>query len=382
MEAIVATAERHGVPHVTGATWTTDALYRETRGKVDARVAEGCLTVEMEAAAFFAVAAFRGVTFGQVLYAGDDLSGEAWDQRGWDEHTSGRETLFRIAAEAVLALPPTRCPRPDRSAGRGLGASDILRAMAHDVTIRERSYRVRRPLGVFALSVVTLGAYWLYWYYAVNDDVRMFLRNYSIRPLVSTLAIVGLFLAAPIAVLAVLTEVWWLLAVAVLLVLVAFVGFFHTGRRVVTAQEQAGVEPSSAGLALALYVFAGFFGGSYLQAGLNRAWTRAADEERAHQAASAAAPPEREPVKPFPRPGAEGRHEPRDARPTWARACRSSSSCPTGTRREAVGTFERWDAEAETYFVRRKDGTEIRVPARGVRHGKVIPDRPAAPTPG
>jgi hypothetical protein len=32
--------------------------------------------------------------------------------------------------------------------------------------------------------------------------------------------------------------------------------------------------------------------------------------------------------------------------------------------------------------VRKKDGTEIRVPARGVRHGKVIPDRPAAPTPG
>jgi uridine phosphorylase len=106
VEAIVATAERHGVPHVTGATWTTDALYRETRAKIDARVAEGCLTVEMEAAAFFSVAAFRGVTFGQLLYAGDDLSGDAWDQRGWDEHTSGRETLFRISAEAVLTLPP------------------------------------------------------------------------------------------------------------------------------------------------------------------------------------------------------------------------------------------------------------------------------------
>jgi uridine phosphorylase len=110
VDAIVETAERHGVPHVRGATWTTDALYRETKGKVDARVAEGCLTVEMEAAAFFAVAAFRGVTFGQVLYAGDDLSGEAWDQRGWDEHTSGRDTLFRIAAEAVLRLPPDPLP--------------------------------------------------------------------------------------------------------------------------------------------------------------------------------------------------------------------------------------------------------------------------------
>jgi uridine phosphorylase len=106
VEAIVATAVRHGVSHVTGATWTIDAYYRETRDKLEARVAEGCLTVEMEAAALFAVAAFRGVTLGQVLYAGDDLSGEAWDGRRWDEHTSGREALFRIAAEAVLALPP------------------------------------------------------------------------------------------------------------------------------------------------------------------------------------------------------------------------------------------------------------------------------------
>ena len=39
--------------------------------------------------------------------------------------------------------------------------------------------------------------------------------------------------------------------------------------------------------------------------------------------------------------------------------------------------LERWDPDAETYFVRKKDGTEVRVPARGVRHGKVIPDRPA-----
>ena len=45
---------------------------------------------------------------------------------------------------------------------------------------------------------------------------------------------------------------------------------------------------------------------------------------------------------------------------------------PNGYLSEAVG-FSRWDAEAETYFVRKKDGTEVRVPARGVRFGKVIP---------
>jgi hypothetical protein len=46
---------------------------------------------------------------------------------------------------------------------------------------------------------------------------------------------------------------------------------------------------------------------------------------------------------------------------------------PNGFTSEAVGVLERWDEEAETYFVRKKDGAEVRVPARGVRFGKVIP---------
>jgi uridine phosphorylase len=110
LEAILAALAEHHVPFVEGATWTTDAVYRETRAKVQRRVAQGCLIVEMEAAAFFAVAAFRGVAFGQLLYAGDDLSGDTWDQRGWDDHAEGRELLFRLAADAVLRLPPDPLP--------------------------------------------------------------------------------------------------------------------------------------------------------------------------------------------------------------------------------------------------------------------------------
>ena len=48
---------------------------------------------------------------------------------------------------------------------------------------------------------------------------------------------------------------------------------------------------------------------------------------------------------------------------------------PNGFVGEAVGIFERWDDEAQTYFVRKKDGTEVRVPARGVKFGKVVPER-------
>ena len=104
LAAIIETLEHRKVTYVTGTTWTTDALYRETREKMDRRVREGCLTVEMEAAAFFAVAKFRGVAFASLLYAGDDLSGERWEQRGWFDHMSGREALFHLAAESVLRI--------------------------------------------------------------------------------------------------------------------------------------------------------------------------------------------------------------------------------------------------------------------------------------
>jgi len=104
VRAIEAVLQRDNVPYVVGKTWTTDGLYRETPGKIALRRAEGCLTVEMEAAAFFAVAQFRGVPFGQVLYGGDDLSSETWDSRHWQHQTSVREKLFWIAAEAVFGL--------------------------------------------------------------------------------------------------------------------------------------------------------------------------------------------------------------------------------------------------------------------------------------
>jgi uridine phosphorylase len=108
LAAIVSTLQRHHVPYVIGKTWTTDGFYRETRARVMRRRDEGCLTVEMEAAAFFAVARFRGVIAGQILYGGDDVSGEEWDNRDWRDRRPIRERLLELAAEACLSitLPP------------------------------------------------------------------------------------------------------------------------------------------------------------------------------------------------------------------------------------------------------------------------------------
>lgn len=102
--ALKCTLRAHRVDFVVGKTWTTDGLYRETIARVKRRRAEGCLTVEMEAAAFFAVARFRRAQFAQILYGGDDVSSEKWDSRNWHHRTTVREKLFWLAVEACCAL--------------------------------------------------------------------------------------------------------------------------------------------------------------------------------------------------------------------------------------------------------------------------------------
>jgi uridine phosphorylase len=104
VRVLEALLEERGVPFLTGKSWTTDAFYREARPRIDRRVAEGCLTVEMEAAAFLAVARFRGIRFAQLLYAGDSVAGETWEERGWYRAGSIRESMLRLALDAARRL--------------------------------------------------------------------------------------------------------------------------------------------------------------------------------------------------------------------------------------------------------------------------------------
>jgi uridine phosphorylase len=104
VSAIETVLRKHSSPYFVGKTWTTDGIYRETTHKVRLRKSEGCVTVEMEAAAFFAVAQFRQVVFGQILYAADDVSGGEWDPREFFERGSIREKMLWLAVEACLLL--------------------------------------------------------------------------------------------------------------------------------------------------------------------------------------------------------------------------------------------------------------------------------------
>lgn len=98
------TLDRRGAKYEMVKTWTTDAIYRETRQRASLRVEQGCGVVEMETAAFMAVAQFRGVEFGQLLYGGDSVSQDGWDPRGWQQRGGVREGLFWLAVETLLDL--------------------------------------------------------------------------------------------------------------------------------------------------------------------------------------------------------------------------------------------------------------------------------------
>lgn len=102
--AIARVLQQRKIHYLLTKTWTTDSPYRETPQKIALRKSENCQVVEMEAAALFAVAKFRGVQLAQILYSGDDVGGADWNQRNWQSSQSIREELVWVAAEACLDI--------------------------------------------------------------------------------------------------------------------------------------------------------------------------------------------------------------------------------------------------------------------------------------
>jgi hypothetical protein len=61
----------------------------------------------MEAAALFAVAAFRGVELGHLFYGGDSVVG-TWDPRREFDRTAVREKLIHLSAQACCLVADSR----------------------------------------------------------------------------------------------------------------------------------------------------------------------------------------------------------------------------------------------------------------------------------
>ncbi|MFV9507276.1 MAG: nucleoside phosphorylase [Oscillochloridaceae bacterium umkhey_bin13] len=93
-----------GVATAQGPSWTTDAAFRETQAEITHYQAHGVLTVEMEAAALFAVAALRGVQIAAGFVVSDVLAAPVWNPQFRSPTIStGLANLFAAARATLTA---------------------------------------------------------------------------------------------------------------------------------------------------------------------------------------------------------------------------------------------------------------------------------------
>ena len=115
IDLVAPALSRVAIPVARGATWTTDAPFRETAEAIATCRARGVLAVEMEAAALYAFArarrasvlCFAHVTNRMARLAGDFEKGDA----------DGARDALEVISAAILACRATPWPAL-RTAGR------------------------------------------------------------------------------------------------------------------------------------------------------------------------------------------------------------------------------------------------------------------------
>lgn len=95
--------KNHQLEYGEGITWTTDAFYKETASRMNKRIKQGAVAVEMECASIAAVCKFRNVPFSQVLYFSDTVKQEGWSDF-LDTRTSIKERINTIMLEIAISL--------------------------------------------------------------------------------------------------------------------------------------------------------------------------------------------------------------------------------------------------------------------------------------
>jgi len=104
VEKLARSLDARSVPYIRGLTWTTDAIFRETRDRVEARKQEGAKIVEMEQSACLAVAQVRGFAYGALIYGGDDVASDEWSERDWRSRKGIRYDLVMLCRDLVEEL--------------------------------------------------------------------------------------------------------------------------------------------------------------------------------------------------------------------------------------------------------------------------------------
>lgn len=87
------------IENISGKTWTTDAIYRETVNNKNIRKSEGCICVEMECAGLQAICNFRGLELYQFFFGGDLLGDINWSRGtlGTNVEKSNQINCFELA---------------------------------------------------------------------------------------------------------------------------------------------------------------------------------------------------------------------------------------------------------------------------------------------
>lgn len=98
--------EGHNCHYTVGKVWTTDAIYRETREKVNRRRASGCICVDMECSAVAALAGLRKKEIFQFFYAADNLDSEVWDRRSLsnEDNVLEKDRVAQLALELAVKM--------------------------------------------------------------------------------------------------------------------------------------------------------------------------------------------------------------------------------------------------------------------------------------
>ena len=119
-----------------------------------------------------------------------------------------------------------------------------------DLVVRDGlAFKRRNPWGVFGLTIITLGIYYIYWWYKINEELRDLGQQND--PLVATLAAtLGWFILVP-----------------------PFVTAYKTADRILKAQEAVNAsERMIPVLGLVLFAVVNGFHAPYYQSQLNKVY--------------------------------------------------------------------------------------------------------------
>jgi hypothetical protein len=125
--------------------------------------------------------------------------------------------------------------------------------MAQTVVVNGETFKRRNIVGVWlGLPLITFGIYHLVWYYKINNEARRFLKDDSISPGISLLAI----------------------TLGAILIIPPFVSVYQTGVRIQRMQERAGLSSRIEPVVGLLLMFVFGLHTLYLQSHLNRIWDK------------------------------------------------------------------------------------------------------------